>query len=109
MKYFTIITANELNTIIPDAIKGYMNYEKDYTLGEAVQIKRELADGNWAISVQLKPLVSAKNPNEKLFDVGCVDGEIKPHELEMARQQYETIITESEFKQLEFKNKEELI
>ena len=63
-KYFFISTPQMLNVEIPQPIKDKMGYydlveeQKVYhniTLGEAIQIKYELSDGNFAVSVQLSP------------------------------------------------------
>lgn len=96
--YYTIVTTEQLSTKLPAAVVKYMGYTKTYTLGEACFGEpRPLADGRYLINVQLS--------NREYVANRCVLDEIKPAELEMARQFYgsENILTEADIEKLEFK------
>jgi hypothetical protein len=81
MKYYTIINPDRLNEVMPQVIKQYMGYDKDYTLAQCVHGNvRYLPDGRAVINVQLSAA--------EWIEYHCVKDDIKPTELEMAKQYY---------------------
>jgi len=97
MMYYVILPAEMLDTVLPEAVKQYANYDKDYTLREVAFITRELADGNW--------LVSCKLCNYKYIQNHCVEEEMTDIEIEMAKQFYweENLLTEEQISLLNYK------
>jgi len=98
-----------LDVELPDSIKDKLGYfemiegEKIYfpmTLGDAVQIKRELEDGTFALSIQLSP--------NSLLSIKCVLNYITEKDFNEALANYSVFgiaefLTLEEFKQLKFK------
>jgi hypothetical protein len=101
--FFFIATPAILGAVIPEQIKSELGYAQDYTLRETAQIVREMADGNFAVSVQLCP-----NP---LLPNKCVNGFITEQDFNKALQNYQAFgitefLTLQEFRELEFKGNE---
>jgi len=108
-KYFFITSDVMLDVELPDSIKDKLGYfemiegEKIYfpmTLGDAVQIKRELEDGTFALSIQLSP--------NSLLSIKCVLNYITEKDFNEALANYSVFgiaefLTLEEFKQLKFK------
>jgi len=100
MMFYVILGDEMLDTILPEAVKKYANYDKDYTLKEAAFICRELKDGNW--------LVSCKLCNYKYIENKCVENEMNEVEIEMAKQFYGegNLLTEEQIINLEYKDEQ---
>jgi hypothetical protein len=96
--YYVILPAEMLDNVLPEQIKQYCNYDKDYTLKEAAFISKELEDGNW--------LVSCKLSNYKYIENHCVENEMDEIDLEMAKAFYgeENLLTEEQIQGLKFKD-----
>jgi len=97
MMYYVILPGKMMDVVLPEAIKKYANYDKDYTLKEAAFICRELVDGNW--------LVSCKLCNYKYMVNKCVENEMTETEIKMAKAFYgeENLLTEGQIVSLEYK------
>ena len=95
--FYVILPSEVLDTILPKEIKGYTGYDKDYTLREASFICRELENGYFVVSCKLC--------NAKYIANKCVEEEMTPIEIEMAKQFYgeENLLTEEQIESLEYK------
>lgn len=99
--YYLVITTEQLNTNIQEEIKQLFGYTEDtLTLSDIVFRKYELADGNWAITIQIIPAKYLYAPSYS------VDDFISEQYFELAKQFYgvSEFLTESEFNQLSFKD-----
>jgi len=98
MMYYVILPAQMLDTVLPQEIKQYCNYDKDYTLREAAFVCRELEDGNW--------LVSCKLCNYQYIANKCVLEEMTDVEIEMAKSFYGAENLIEDISNLKFKENE---
>ena len=74
VEYYTIVTAEQLETIVPESVVKFMNYDKSksYTLLDACFNPQELEDGTFMINIQLcSPTIIESNP---MFENKCVKG-----------------------------------
>lgn len=101
--YYVILPSEMLDVVLPEAVKKYANYDKDYTLREVAFICSELKDGNW--------LVSCKLSNYQYIKNHCVLEEMSEMEITMAKQFYgeENLLIEEQILGLQYKNLEEII
>jgi len=98
MMLYTIVPKEVLDTILPESVKQHAGYDKDFTLGEAAFITRELENGYFVVSCKLC--------NAKYISNKCVEEEMSDIEIEMAKQFYgeENLLTEEQIINLEYKN-----
>ena len=83
VEYFTIVTDEQLNTIVPDMVVEFMNYDKtkEHTLRSACfPFPQELEDGTFLINIQLS--------NTSHYENKCVKGFITKDGFDLAVQFY---------------------
>lgn len=69
-EYYTIVTSEQLDTIVPDMVVEFMNYDKTkvHTLSSACfPFPQELEDGTFLISIQLSNTAHYSNKCVKSF------------------------------------------
>lgn len=91
---FTIVTEHILNDHLPNVIIEKLGYSGNPTLKEKVLIYRELEDGSFAISVNLK--AEGKQ---------CAWTDLCNEEIELSKLMYgeENLLTKEQFLDLDFK------
>lgn len=98
MMLYTIVDKSALDTVLPEQVKQYTGYDKDYTLRESAFIVRELENGYW--------LVSCKLCNYKYVANKCVEEEMSDTEIAMAEMFYgkDNLLTEEDIQTLVYKD-----
>jgi len=96
MMLYTILPSEMLDTIIPEEVKQFTGYDKDYTLREAAFQVRELDNGYF--------LVSCKLCNVKYIDNKCVEEEMSDTEIAMANAFYGEENVFEDYSHLTFKD-----
>ncbi len=93
---YTIVTYDELHDTLPSVIIDYMGYDDWDTLNDKALVIRELENGNFAISVNLKG--STLNKASAWSD-------LTDHEINLAKNIYgeENLLTQEEYNNLKFK------
>jgi len=97
MMLYTILTGEQLDTILPQQVKEYAGYDKDYSLREAAFSVRELTNGNFVVSCKLC--------NAKYIANKCCETEMSETEIAMSKQFYgeKNLLTYEETCKLEYK------
>jgi len=100
MKYYTIVTSDILNSIIPNEIKEFMDYPDGVKLIDCCISHRELEDGTFAISVNLANKIYLPNK--------CAISNMNYKEVELAKLMYgeNNILTQEQYNNLNFKQDE---
>lgn len=78
-EYYTIVTNEQLDTIVPNSVVEFMNYSPDkvHTLRSACfPFPIELEDGNYLINIQLS--------NTSYYENKCVNGFITKEGFDLA-------------------------
>jgi len=96
MMLYTILPSEMLDTIIPEEVKQFTGYDKDYTLREAAFQVRELDNGYF--------LVSCKLCNAKYIANKCVESEMSEQEIAMAKAFYGEENVFEDYSHLTFKD-----
>ena len=77
--YYCYLTDEQLTTVLPNEIKQYMGYERDYLLNEVIfGTPEQLEDGRWLCCCGLR--------NKKYIENNCIEKEPTEAELDMWRQ-----------------------
>ncbi len=92
--YYTILTEEQLNTPIPDIIRDYMEYDKNYLLKEVIfGYPKELKEGGWLCDCLLR--------SKDYIENNCCNRLLMPEEVEMWKQFVGNIFTD--ISELEYK------
>ena len=87
MRYYTILTDEQLNTPIPDMIKNYMEYDRNYLLKEVIfGHPKELKEDGWLCECLLR--------SKDYIENNCCNRLLIPEEVDMWRQFVGNIFTD---------------
>lgn len=78
MRYYCILTGDQLDTILPEEIREYMGYEQDYTMRKCIFGNiRETVNGDYLCECLLK--------SKEYFEEGCTKRLLHEEEVQMWR------------------------